>query len=72
MKELMRAIEALVDERLAVTEEELNAEFVFTENMKEISDVKAACIMLAEKGNVMLMTDKLGGVVVVKNNVYSH
>jgi hypothetical protein len=64
MKVLMDAIEIMVQERLAVSESELMDEFVFTEDMREVANVKAACIKLEDAGRLSLQTDKNGGMIV--------
>jgi hypothetical protein len=70
--ELKRAILDMVKDRLAVTEMELNKEFTFTEDLKEVADIKAACIKLEEAGLVGILTDNRGGWIVldINNNAF--
>jgi len=64
----MNAIEALVKDRLAIEEHELNKEFTLTENLQEVADIKAACIRLEEEGRVGILMDKGGGMIIVDIN----
>lgn len=71
MKILMKAIEEMVKERLAVSETELYDEFVLTEDMKEVAEVKAACIRLDDAGRINMLTDKNGGMMITSvNNIF--
>ena len=69
MQVLMQAITDMVQDRMVLTESELTKEFIFTEDMQEYADVKAACIMLQDKGAIIMHTDKMGGMIIVDSNV---
>jgi Iap family predicted aminopeptidase len=72
MRMLMKAVHQLIKLRLVVTETDLNREFVFSEKLQDVADVKAACFLLAERGKVTILSNTDGGMVVALNNVNIH
>jgi len=65
IKALKKTIKEIVDERLAITEHELNGLLVTSENFEEINDIKAACYSLEQEQQIGIMTAVDGEMVLV-------
>jgi len=72
MDALKKAILSMVKMNLAVQDIDLHKEFAMGENMEEITNIKAAAILLAEDGKCLMQNDSTGGYILTVRNIDYH
>lgn len=69
---LQKAILDMVNLKLVVDDTELHKEFVNTENIKQVADIKAACVLLKQDGKCDMLDAMKGGYLIISNNRIDH